>query len=154
MKTGRQCANCLITVHKKCQEKFNNENICLHVPISTKSIIPEDETSMTSTDDIDAQTPTTTDRFSTARRTLRKLRNRNLNETFQPELSKNDESDRNSSPHTEKRQSVQTSSKFVNAASSAYSKLREFKTKRTTASELKQRRLSLDSSTHLPFLFY
>jgi hypothetical protein len=149
MKTGRQCANCLITVHKKCQEKFNNENICLHVPISTKSNIPEDETSMTSTDDIDAQT-TTTDRFSTARRTFRKLRNRNLNETSQPELSKNDDS----SPHTEKRQPVQTSSKFVNAASSAYSKLREFKTKRTTASDLKQRRSSLDSSTRLPFFFY
>jgi hypothetical protein len=36
MKVGRQCRDCLVTIHKKCEDKYNTENICTHEPIHLK----------------------------------------------------------------------------------------------------------------------
>jgi len=159
MKAGRQCRNCLITVHKKCEEKFNNENICTHESIHPKSTISEDENSVLSTDEIDSQTTTKTKHISrkfdsTARRSFHGFRNKNMSQTLPSSLSetsKNDESDNNSSPHTEKRltsnQPIPTSSKLANVTSSAFSRFRDFK-KRSTTSEPKKRRSTSESSTN------
>jgi len=140
MTTGRQCRNCLKTVHKKCEEKYSNKNIC--------TISEDNNNSVDDIDSISNTNQTTGSRFtktlaavtafsvldSTARRSLRGFGNRNANQISTPsELSKNDE-DNNSSPYTEKQRiynlSNQASSVIANAASTAYNKLLEFKTKR------------------------
>ena len=38
MKSGRHCRDCLINIHKKCEERCNAENPCPHVPVPAKSI--------------------------------------------------------------------------------------------------------------------
>jgi hypothetical protein len=142
MTTGRQCRNCLKTVHKKCEEKYSNKHIC--------TISEDNNNSVDDIDSISNTNQTTGSRFtkklaavtafsvleSTARRSLRGFGNRNANQisTSTPsELSKNDE-DNNSSPYTDKQLiynlSNQASSVIANAASTAYNKLLEFKTKR------------------------
>lgn len=164
MKVGRQCRNCCITVHKKCEDKFSKKNHCTHEASRPKSTISEDEISIVSTDDIDSPTTThnvSTKLGSTARRSFRRFRNKNANQTStlpRSELSKDDESDNGSPSHSEKRlisnHPVQTSSKLVNAASSAYSKFREFKTRRSSATEAKKRRSQSDSSIDFEILFH
>jgi hypothetical protein len=169
MKAGRLCRNCSVTVHKKCEDKFNSENICTHEHVQPKSTGLEDDHSMISTDDIDSQAPTY--RFSTkaaataaisaidstARRSFRGFVQKQNSQTSTftlLELSKNDELDYNSSPSLEKRfistPPIQKSSKIANAASSAYSKLREFKTRRAQVPsplEARKPRSSSESST-------
>jgi hypothetical protein len=142
MTTGRQCRNCLKIVHKKCEEKYCNKNIC--------TISEDNNNSVDDMDSISNTNQTAGSRFtkklaavtafsvldSTARRSFRGFVNRNANQistTTQSELSKNDE-DNNSSLYTEKQGihnlSNQASSILANAASTAYNKLLEFKTKR------------------------
>jgi hypothetical protein len=194
MKVGRQCRDCLITIHKKCEDKFSAENICTHEPapakpnqLSTYSdddlktlvnieinndipMITTDEIEtipVKLTDDLVVPRTTTANRLSTkaaaafsvldstARRSFRAFGNKSSNQITTPtsldpslsstaELSKSDESLNNSLvPPTKKSPTtnppapipppVQTSSKLANAASSAYSKLREFKSKKTPA---------------------
>ncbi|CAF4910246.1 unnamed protein product [Rotaria sp. Silwood1] len=198
MKTGRQCHDCLITIHKKCEDKFNAQTPCTREPIHLKtnqiSTSPDDDnkglvnielndTAIVITDDADSTSiksndelvshpvshqittispitvpPTTAHRLSTkaaaafsvldstARRSFRAFGNKNANPTTNlaenlstiSDLSKSDESLASSlsnstagstiiTPH------VHTSSKLANAASSAYSKLREFKSKRLSS---------------------
>ncbi|CAF2649326.1 unnamed protein product [Rotaria sp. Silwood2] len=190
MKIGRQCRDCLITIHKKCEDKFNAESTCTHEPIQLKitqiPTPPDDDTkglvnielndaSIVVTDDTDSTSiktnnelvqnpvknqpttvlPTTAHRISTkaaaafsvldstARRSFRAFGNKNANPTITgvatnlpttSELSKSDESLSNlsisSTGLSTMNPPMHTSSKLANAASSAYSKLREFKSKR------------------------
>jgi hypothetical protein len=212
MKSGRQCHDCLQTIHKKCEEKFNIDTICLHEPIQIKSspvfTLSEDDLKnivhielpdTTTADDSEASlikpnetltaipnnnrttTPTTTTTAytlstkaaaafsaldSTARRSFRAFGHRNPNQptTVTPtnltptllstsELSKSDESLQDPSIVSTKKPTVpttHTSSKIAHAASSAYSKLREFKSKRlpvaTEPIPIKKPRLPSDSS--------
>jgi hypothetical protein len=48
MKAGRRCRDCHVTIHKKCEERFNAEHHCTHEPIVSKPAVPspttEDET--------------------------------------------------------------------------------------------------------------
>ncbi|CAF3640251.1 unnamed protein product [Adineta steineri] len=37
MKSGRQCRDCLMTIHKKCEEKFSADTICTHDPNHVKT---------------------------------------------------------------------------------------------------------------------
>ncbi len=155
MKTGRQCRDCLITVHKKCDVKFNQEHICLHEPfVHTKSTIAEDERSLLSIDDVDSEN---VKRDSLKRRSFRRFRKKNVDQTSDSrslEVSKNDESDHS----VEKRQTTsnpsQRSSKIVSAASSAYSKFREFKTKRSSLIESKKPRSLQDLGIDCEILIY
>lgn len=232
MKSGRQCRDCLITIHKKCEEKFNTETICTHEPVHLRTnqisspsdddlknlvnieindVIPVPPT--ITTDSIETTpiknnyemvsmptnnrtiatptiiatpptTATTANRLSTkaaaafsaldstARRSFRAFGNKNVNPTTTittaptttsltpslsstTELSKSDESLSNSSTISTKKPTitnpnVHTSSKLANAASSAYSKFREFKTKRlpvtTETNPIKKTRSTSDSS--------
>jgi len=205
MKSGRQCRDCLQTIHKKCEDKFISDTTCPHEPIQAKLVhisSPSDEDFknivnielnmnsnntpvITTTDEIEANllksnesTPisTTNSNFqrstaanrlhtkaaaafsvldSTARRSFRAFGNKQANSpatttlpsvssaaSLSPsisagsELSKSDESLHNSAVTSTKKTAAntpspsQTSSKLANAASSAYSKLREFKSKR------------------------
>ncbi|UJR28537.1 hypothetical protein I4U23_009773 [Adineta vaga] len=222
MKSGRQCRDCLISIHKKCEERINVETVCSHEPIHLKPIqvtTPSDDDlknlvniefsdtntayspNITVTDNVEsmpiknnyelvsipnitsnritptvATPPTTANRISskaaaalsaidsTARRSFRgAFGNKNLNQpiaTLTPglsttsELSKSDESLSSASPTTMKKLTVtnppvHTSSKLANAASSAYSRLREFKSKRlpatTETNVIKKNRPPLDS---------
>ena len=236
MKSGRQCRDCHVTIHKKCEEKFNSENICTHEPIDIKlnslhspsdddlkSIVHIELTNnnttpiITTTDEMDNNltksfelsmsspsyirpasivapsptlaTTTTATRIqskaaaafsaldSTARRSFRAFGNKNLqppvSATYVPnstsnlsvssELSVSDESLQNSSPSLTKKATatssppVQTSSKLAHVASSAYSKLREFKSKRSSAATetnpVRKSRLSSDNSKILSHIF-
>ncbi|CAF5142963.1 unnamed protein product, partial [Rotaria sp. Silwood1] len=36
-KTGRQCRNCSMTIHKKCEDKLNHQRTCTHESIHLKS---------------------------------------------------------------------------------------------------------------------
>lgn len=231
MKSGRQCRDCHVTIHKKCEDKFNSENTCTHEPIDIKSTSipsPSDDDLkgivnidlinnnttpiITTTDDMESNltksielsmshpnyirpalaptpissptvtAPTTATRIqskaaaafsaldSTARRSFRAFGNKNLqppvsatsipnstsNLSTSSELSVSDESLQISSPSLAKKATaaspppVQTSSKLANVASSAYSKLREFKSKRTAAATdpnaVRKSRLSSDNS--------
>jgi len=221
MKSGRQCRDCLITIHRKCEEKFNAENICTHEPVHLKSnqiSSPSDDDlknlvnielndvnntiPIITTDSVDSipiknnyelvsvvnnnrimATPTTAHRFSTkaaaafsvldstARRSFRAFGNKNINPitpslpasiSSASELSKSDESLSNSSISSTRKPSiinppVQTSSKLANAASSAYSKLREFKSKRlpitSETNPVRKTRSPSDSSEIIKDLF-
>jgi hypothetical protein len=201
MKSGRQCRDCLVTIHKKCEEKFSIETLCTHEPIHSKSApiplpsvasdddlknivnieMPDNTPNITTptTDDIETNViknndlstsipinnrTTTANRLSTkaaaafsaldstARRSFRgafgnKHPNQpittttaNLSPTLSStsELSKSDESLHNPSIVPTKKPlttnpPVHTSSKLANAASSAYSKFREFKSRRLPA---------------------
>ncbi|CAF1364920.1 unnamed protein product [Adineta ricciae] len=210
MKSGRHCRDCLINIHKKCEDRCNTENPCPHVPVPAKSIqissaadddsksilnieLPDANTTNSPAttpvaDNIDsvvvrnnfelisapdaamnnrtttlATPPTTVHRLSTkaaaafsvidstARRSFRgAFGNKNLNHpaaSISPslsatsELSKSDESLSNASTISGSSSTkisaaipaVQTSSKLANAASSAYSRLREFKSRRLPA---------------------
>lgn len=207
MKSGRQCRDCLQTIHRKCEDKFVSDTTCPHEPIQAKLVhisSPSDEDLksivnielntnnnntpvITTTDEIEAnllksnestpistansnfQRSTTANRLhtkaaaafsvldSTARRSFRAFGNKQVNSptTTLPtvssaanlspnlstgsELSKSDESLHNSAVTSTKKTTTntpspsQTSSKLANAASSAYSKLREFKSKRLPA---------------------
>ncbi|CAF3546872.1 unnamed protein product [Rotaria sordida] len=229
MKIGRQCRDCLITIHKKCEDKFNAETTCTHEPTHLKtnliSTTPDDDNkglvhielndaSIAVTDDTDPSLiknnyelvqnpihnrtttalpttvpptttlPTTAYRLSTkavaafsvldstARRSFRAFGNRNANPTTTTtslvpdltetsELSKSDESLNTPSTTAPTRptilhHSIQTSSKLANAASSAYSKFREFKSKRlpltSETNPIKQTRatLNLKSNENIP----
>lgn len=208
MKSGRQCRDCLQTIHRKCEDKFTSETTCPHEPLQAKLIhilTPSDDDLksivnielntnnnntpiITTTDEIEAnllksnestpnllvnsnfQRSTTANRLqtkaaaafsvldSTARRSFRAFGNKNThspaptistasssanlspNLSTGSELSKSDESLHNATvtstkkPTTNTPSPSQTSSKLANAASSAYSKLREFKSKRLPAS--------------------
>jgi hypothetical protein len=229
MKSGRQCRDCHITIHKKCEEKFNSENICTREPVHVKLnpiLSPSDDdlknmvnieltdgnntpTIITTTDEIETNivkptellvsiptntrptppatittTTTTANRLhtkaaaafsaldSTARRSFRAFGHRHLNQqspspttSLAPslvstsELSTSDESLHNPSikkpPVTPS--PVPTSSKLVNAASSAYSKLRELKSKRLSVqpetNPVRKHRLPSDTSKFLSSLF-
>lgn len=236
MKSGRQCRDCHVTIHKKCEEKFNSENICTHEPIDVKSnalpspsdddlksivhieltnnnttpiIMSTDEMENALTKSIElsmsnpgyirpasivASSPTlaattTATRIqskaaaafsaidSTARRSFRAFGNKNLqppvsnisvpnstsNLSTSSELSVSAESLQSSSPSLTKKATttssppVQTSSKLANVASSAYSKLREFKSKRSSAATeinpVRKSRLSSDNSKSHPHIF-
>ena len=98
---------------------------------------------------------------SSARRSFRGFANRNTNQTTNltlSELSKNDEEDNNSSPYTENRRlsnpSIHASSTLVNAASIAYHKLLEFKTKRLPLSPTLEPRKTRSSSGSTVDLIY
>ena len=202
MKVGRQCRDCFVTIHKKCEEKYNTENICTHEPIHPKPnslaspseddlkslvnieinnnipIITTDEIEtvpLKLNDELVVNRTTTANRLqtkaaaafsvldSTARRSFRAFGHKSSNQIAIPslsttsELSKSDESLNNASPSPIKKSPitnpppppVQTSSKLVNAASSAYSKLREFKSKRSPATSesnpVKKNRLPSDA---------
>ena len=200
MKVGRQCRDCQITIHKKCEDKVTSECSGIPEPGSTKSHGPStsaeeeakslvhvelsnsDHPMITTTEEIDSVpvknnydvvpmsnnprmgTPTTAHRIttkaaaalsvldSTARRSFRAFGNKPVHPatsvtptlTSTSELSRSEESLTNTSltlplsnpnkPSTVSNPPVHTSSKLANAASSAYSKLREFKTKRLPAS--------------------
>jgi hypothetical protein len=226
MKVGRQCHDCQIAIHKKCEEKFNAETICTHEPSHTKLTqipSPSDDDlkslvnieinnsdnnnntppiiTTTTADDMDSisiksnyeyvsmpnnnrtiTTPTTAHRLttkaaaafsvldSTARRSFRAFGHKHPNPpaSLSPslsstsELSKSDESLNNPTiiPTTSTIKGpipinppAQTSSKLATAASSAYSKLREFKSKRLPVSTdlipIKKTRSPSDSSNHL-----
>ncbi|CAF2410288.1 unnamed protein product [Rotaria sp. Silwood2] len=177
-KTGRQCRNCSMTIHKKCENKLNNEHTCTHESIHLKSKESEDNHSIISTDNIDStsnmnQTTTTKSHSSltteaaaafsifdsTSTRSFRTLINKNLNSIPTLILS-NDQLDNNSSSYTEKQLvknlPIPTSSKLINAASLAYSKLFEFRTKRIPLSltlETKKKRSPSDLSTDF-FIVY
>ncbi|CAF0999825.1 unnamed protein product [Adineta ricciae] len=210
MKSGRHCRDCLINIHKKCEDRCNVENPCPHVPVPAKSIqisspadddsksilnieLPDANTANSTVttpvgDNIDsvvvrnnfepisvpdtamnnrttalATPPTTVHRLSTkavaafsvidstARRSIRgAFGNKNLNNpaastspslSATSELSKSDESLSNASTISGSSSikisaaipPAQTSSKLANAASSAYSRLREFKSRRLPA---------------------
>lgn len=219
MKYGRQCRDCLATIHKKCEEKYNIDTICTHEPSPVKPT----PTSATSEDDIKnivhiempENTPaislpatidevegnpikhndssislpninrsTTATRLSTkaaaalsvldstARRSFRAFGHKNPNHltTTTPtnlspnlstasELSISDESLHNSTkkPSTTTTTHVQTSSKIANVASSAYSKLRDFKSKRlpntSEVNPIRKHRVPSDTSKILSQLF-
>ena len=177
MKAGRLCRNCSVSVHKKCEEKYSNENICIPEPVQTKSAGIEDDSITISNDDTDSRA--VTNRYptkaaaaaaaafskldSTARRSFRGFGHKHNDQTptiTLSELSKVVESDSNPSPSLQKRNistpPPQTSSKLASAASSAYSKIREFKTRRLNASptvEPRKSRSSSDLSTGF-FIFY
>ncbi len=141
MKTGRQCRDCLITVHQKCEVKFNPKNICTHEPT-----IVDDEKSLLSIDDIDSGN---VKHESLRHRSFRRFRKINVDQTSESpalELSKNEDSDHSVEKRVTTSQPTHRSSKIVSAASSAYSKFREFKTKRSSTSESKKSRLSQDLS--------
>jgi len=155
MKARRQCRICLRTVHKKCEDKFNNETTCTRENIRSTSTVSEDETSILSTDSIDSRTSTphlSRKLDPTVRQSFHRFGYRNVKSTSTssvPEISRNDDSDNNSSsPHPEKRpipnQPVQTSSKF---------RFRVFNTKQSSTSQSKTRS-SLESSTNFEILFY
>ena len=228
MKSGRQCRDCHVTIHKKCEQKFNSENTCTHEPVDIKSRAisspsEDDLKSMvhieltnnnttpiiTTTDETESDigkpvelamssanstrtmpavatspllpTTTTANRIqskaaaafsaldSTARRSFRAFGNKNLqpppplpsisnsasNLSTSSDLSVSDESLQNlTSPTTTKKATaappVQTSSKLANVASSAYSKFREFKSKRlptpVESNSVRKSRLSSDNS--------
>lgn len=154
MKAGRQCRDCLITVHKKCEDKFNIENICTHEPVRPISSISEDDNASLSTDDTDSRT-TTTPHLSKAvdsvvRRSFRGLRKKIVNQTSTTSLQefpKSDDSDTNLSLS-------QSSSKLVSAASLAYSRFRDFKNKRTSLNDLRRTRIASDSSMYFEILFH
>jgi len=224
MKYGRQCRDCHVAIHKKCEEKYNNDVICPHEPVlvkpnpvslssedDLKNIVhiemPENTPSLPATiDDIESNsiknndtllaiannnrttTTTTANRLSTkaaaafsvldstARRSFRAFGNKNINQPITTmtttnliqslsstsELSKSDESLHNPLIISTKKPAitnspVQTSSKLANAASSAYSKLREFKSRRLPAAPetnpIRKTRLPSDSSKILSDLF-
>jgi hypothetical protein len=139
MKTGRQCQDCLVPVHKKCEVKFNQANTCSREPfVYLRSMIADDEKSLISIDDIPPD--------NVKRRSFRRLRKKNVDQKPDPstvETPKNDELDHS----VEKRATIShRSSKIVSVASSAYSKIRDFKTKRSSASGSKRSRLSQDMS--------
>lgn len=48
MKYGRQCRDCLATIHKKCEEKFNNDTTCTH----EQNVFKYNPTSSPSDDDL------------------------------------------------------------------------------------------------------
>ena len=193
MKTGRQCRECQVTIHRKCEDKFNANNVCSHESINAKSnlISPMGDEDLKSLNQLEMHSgssaattpteenadsislknsyeivsmptnarpvaPTTANRLttkaaaalsvldSTARRSLRALGQKNANLTANlstaTEFSKSDESLSQASvissgstvsKGTTVSGSPASSSKLVNAASSAYSKIREFKSKRT-----------------------
>jgi hypothetical protein len=220
MKYGRQCRDCLVTIHKKCEEKYNNDIICPHEPINVKTIpvslsseddlknivhieMPDSTPSLPATiDDIESNSMknndallvipnnnrTTANRLSTkaaaafsvldstARRSFRAFGNKNIHQPITTmtttnliqslsstsELSKSDESLNNALMIPTKKPTItnspaQTSSKLANAASSAYSRLREFKSKRLPATPeinpIRKIRLPSDSSKILSDLF-
>lgn len=196
MKTGRQCRDCQVAIHKKCEEKFNATNSCTHEPIKTKSNLispvededakgivnvelPTGQPATTPTEEnepmvtkstlesatapaaVRLTTPTTATRLSnkaaaafsvldsTARRSFRAFGPKTPHSTAPSapptlattsELSKSDESLSQASTISSGSTSTKaatmsntpgTSSKLAHVASSAYSKLREFKAKRT-----------------------
>ena len=150
MKAGRQCKDCLVSVHKKCEAKFNHANICSHEPfVYMRSSIADDEKSLISIDDIQPE--------PVKRRSFRRLRKKDADP--KPDSSTVETPKNNEVEHSvEKRPRA---SKIVNAASTAYSKIRQFKTKRSSASESRRSRISQDMSKnihvqilHLPFLFF
>ncbi|CAF1056013.1 unnamed protein product [Rotaria sordida] len=158
-KTGRQCRNCSMIIHKKCEDKLNHEYTCTHESIDLKSN-EFDNYSIISTDNIDSisninQTTTiTTSHFPATKETtavaaaaaaafsisdlipslpFRSLRNKNFSSIPTVTLS-NEKLDNNSSSTTEQRliknPPIQSSWKLINAVSLAYSKLLALKTKR------------------------
>ncbi|CAF1574677.1 unnamed protein product [Adineta steineri] len=155
MKSARQCRTCLVTVHKKCEYKYNRESICTQESIRSKSAILEenqliDDSDLTSNIDqtrekrsltsslIDTHSPVDT----LIRHSGRIFGNKSPNRPSTiPGLLKHDEFDNS---HTGKRSvSNPSSSKLVNAASSAYNKLLDFKTKRSTLESKKPRSSSV-----------
>ncbi|CAF0988619.1 unnamed protein product [Rotaria sp. Silwood1] len=172
-KTGRQCRNCSMTIHKKCEDKLNHQRTCTHESIHLKSKESEDNHSTISTNDVDSSSNTnqttitshssstigtSTAAFSifdlTSNRLFHTLMNKNVNLIPTLNLS-NDQLDHKSSSYTEKQLiknlPISTSSKFINAASLAYSKLLEFKIKRIPLSltwETKKKRSLSDSITY------
>ncbi|CAF3421485.1 unnamed protein product [Rotaria sp. Silwood1] len=178
-KTGRQCRNCSMTIHKKCEDKLNHQHTCTHESIHLKSKESEDNHSTISTNDVDSSSNTnqttitshssstigtSTAAFSifdlTSNRLFHTLMNKNVNLIPTLNLS-NDQLDHKSSSYTEKQLiknlPISTSSKFINAASLAYSKLLEFKIKRIPLSltwETKKKRSLSDSSTNIFIVYF
>ncbi|CAF0942922.1 unnamed protein product [Rotaria sordida] len=177
-KTGRQCRNCSMIIHKKCEDKLNHEYICTHESIDLKSN-EFDNYSIISTDNIDSisninQTTTiTTSHFPATKETtavaaaaafsisdlipslpFRSLRNKNFSSIPTVTLS-NEKLDNNSSSTTEQRliknPPIQSSWKLINAVSLAYSKLLALKTKRIHLEltfETKKKRSLSDLAVH------
>lgn len=152
MKNGRQCRDCLMSVHKKCEKKFNLETICTHDRKRSKSLALDDDDFIISTDDIDARSSTpnlSRKPDSSVRESFRGFRNRlvrSSSKTSLPEFFKNDESDTNASSQQQKPMTPnQSSSKLVSVASSAYNKIRDFKSKRTSITDFRKSRILSDS---------
>lgn len=140
MKASRQCRNCLITVHKTCEEKYNKENICTNSVDknnSTDEIDSMSNINQTKESYVSTKSSTFSVLDSPTLRSLRAFGNRYANQLAtltESESSKTDEDNNDSPVHTEKQHisniSIQTASKLVNAAAAAYNKLLELKSKR------------------------
>ncbi|UJR20987.1 hypothetical protein I4U23_024089 [Adineta vaga] len=120
MKVGRQCRNCLATVHRKCEDKFSIINFCTHEhPRSRLATIEND------------LTPSKDE--TKARRSFRAFANKTTYPTIGAISLESPRTEQLETFHTDKRliSTNQTSSKLVSVAASAYNKLIEFRAKRS-----------------------
>ena len=170
MKAGRQCTHCSLAVHKKCEEKLPTEHLC--TPQSTSV---EEDHLVASADLSTTVSPLGTRAAAaaaalsiietTAIRSLRTLTNKNVQQlptlTFSELTKAADQTARKPSGATSPRadgqspshSSSQTSFKLVNAASSAYSRLFEPKSKRPPfSSPLERKKIVLPSSSSKCFI--
>jgi hypothetical protein len=148
MTAGRQCRHCSLGAHKRCEEKLTAEHIC-----TPQSTLLEDDPAVVSTDPLTALSPLANRAAAAALsvietatiRSLRTLTSKNLKQLPTLSLSElmktTDQTGSKpsgaTSPGAEapspSHSSSQTSFKLANAASSAYSKLFEPKSRRTSA---------------------
>ena len=131
MKTGRQCRHCSVIVHRKCEEKYTLTNPCTH------ELVPSQLSTVEKKDSTDEHDLASKSDQTVTRRSFRGFVNKNTNrvstadelDAMKSDPSENTSPDKRSTPAP-----AQTSSKLVNAASSAYTKLLEFRAKRSALS--------------------